>query len=127
MSVTATLREIDRHVATRIMGWSDVNDGFYGVGPDGRIGVTLSPVPRFSSDIGSAWHVAAAVWQGDIFRIWKDMHDVWHVRGSYEDSEIYADFGTDPDNADVDSFQSDAALAICIAALKTRGITVFPT
>lgn len=111
------LREIDRLVATKVMGWkmleikhtdSGVIGGFYDDG-EKLIGVgEWSP----TSDIRVAWQVVEKLSKdGCDFQVWREKNGKYNVEFS---KDFFYVFGF--------AESETAPLAICLAALKAVGV-----
>lgn len=91
------LREIDRLVAEKVMGWILLENN-----PD--------KLPRYSEDIAAAWNVVEKLKMYEPELSWSDeTHSWWFV------------FHKLPHRI---QSQDTASLAICLAALKANGIEV---
>lgn len=114
-----TLREIDALIATEIMGWRLVLNS-----SGEQVGVCCPPYwfpvspPKYSSDISAAWEVVEkmALIGFEDFNL-----DTSYVPGGWK----WTCYFFDSLGKDAESRRRDTApLAICIAALKTKGIEV---
>lgn len=107
--VNITLREIDRLIAERLMGWTNLSltgSGF-GTTPEG---MPHRIIPRYSTEISAAWEVIEKLkllgYQGRI--------DWAKPEPGYECA-----FGASPFTYEMQfSSAETASLAICLAALK---------
>lgn len=133
-----SLREIDALVAEHVMGWtymdSETGTGQKILAPSKSVmrriqlgGCLDSLVPKYSSSIEAAWSVAQKIVDMD-----EEVRFAINIYQSrYEECEIeirYWDL-TDPnDPVTVDKFvlAKTAPLAICLAALKAKGINTEP-
>lgn len=112
--VKITLREIDRLIAERVMGWTDlsVTGNRFGTTPEGK---PHRIIPQYSTEISAAWEVIEKLrflgYQGGI--------DWARPEAGYECS-----FGSSlPPDQRPSSQAETAPLAICLAALKVMGIS----
>lgn len=114
-SVKIIPREIDRLVAERVMGWTNVSvEGTrFGTTPEGKVHAI---VPQYSTDMSAAWKVVERLrllgYQGGID---------WATESGYECA-----FGSSPiPPYEGQSFSTETApLAICLAALKVMEVSV---
>ncbi len=113
-----TLDEMDRLVAEKIMGWDLAQKTTYGTdGPiilafEGRGDPTLFWKP--TRDIKQAWEVLESVAEGKQHQVSYDFLYGVNERTGYNVSI---------DRIWYESFSPTAPLAICIAALKAKGIS----
>jgi hypothetical protein len=124
-----TLREIDKLVATEIFGWKkahrpveskttvsamiksllDEDQGYWWLLPDGT---GRDDIPHYSSDIAAAWDVVTKL---------RNEFDVEiEVLSESHRCELK---GADPNNRFF-IYAPTAPLAICLAALKSKGIEI---
>ena len=115
------LREIDRLVAEKVMGWEEVKENdfikrpdvdFIGKAPDRFCEDAWSILPNYSTDISDAWEVVEQLREKELYvdiDTFAEHYDVRVVSGPYEVGH---------------SLSETAPLAICLAALKAVGIEV---
>jgi hypothetical protein len=123
--MSVNLREIDRLVAEKVMGWkADFRDDVYENSPRRWLVSGWRP----STDIAAAWEVVEKLSPGRPFvlQIRNTMMGGFQVRASWTDTEIVntydADFGG---RMRVDqATAATAPLAICLAALRAAGVEV---
>lgn len=114
-STEAAMRQLDALIAEHVMGWTKISlektisgeEKIYGKPPDQQ-GMDLV-IPEYSTDIAAAWEV------------------VEKLRSMGKDIELRGHAPYEPDNWQVvvnDEFYTEgpAPLAICLAALKAKGI-----
>jgi hypothetical protein len=118
------LREIDRLVAEKVMGWSIYKEksGFewYAVVEDGKFKFIRS-VETFepTKDIRDAWKVVEKLRERRIF----SLYDAWDE----DDNKIFCanfEYNDTYHVVDYKGYAGTATLAICLAALKSVGVEV---
>lgn len=118
------LREIDRLVAEHVMGWQNI-ERWRGQRPDvNEDGVEMwtdAPVPFYTHDIEDAWHVWAALRDGGDYCC---MDIRWPICEPVEIVLRRVMHGEDHDKPFVLVTNDSAPLAICLAALKAKGVEV---
>lgn len=111
------LRKIDALVAEKVIGWT-IKPGQIGTSHS-TAGHFIAPedVPEYSTDIAAAWDVVEA-WKGDgslceivLSRCESHVSTGWRARFGESEASWEADAPTAP-------------LAICLAALKAKGVDV---
>jgi len=116
-------RNIDALIAEHVMGWHKGATGnahvYYNCH---EIYQDLVCAFRPSTGIQAAWKVIEIMWQGDIFGVHKDTHDGWHITGHYGKAEIDSYVGLRFSEQNETSFKETFCKAICLAALKAKGI-----
>ncbi len=116
MDITLTKREIDRLVAERVMGWTNLylEGSRFGTTPEGK---SHRIVPQYSSDMSAAWEVVERLrhsgYEGGI--------DWTRPELGYECA-----FWSSPIPPDEmqPSRAETAPLAICLAALRGMGVSI---
>lgn len=111
------LRKLDTLVAEKVMGWNQLEHMglkriIWKPGYSDDVAWFNDP-PRYSTDIAAAWEVFEASekeWRMDIISRDSDNRDGWIV-GSYDPDRVISKGRTAP-------------LAICLAALKAKGVDV---
>jgi hypothetical protein len=115
-SVKITLRDIDRLIAERVMGWTNlsVTGSRFGTTPDGK---PHRIIPQYSTEISAAWEIVEKLrlsgYQGGL---------EWaKPEPGYECA-----FGSLPFPLDEKQFSwaETAPLAICLAALKVMEVPI---
>jgi hypothetical protein len=116
------LRRIDALVAEHVMGWVNITpfgDDIWGNPTDGRTfmgqGQVGGPIPRYSTDIAAAWEVVEKL--GIQFYLHCDLR-----RGSAGDWMVF-DSAASVDCCEPLATAETAPLAICLAALKLKGVS----
>lgn len=122
-------RELDTLVAEKLMGWelADLSHHNYGtIVVAGPPGATLSPgsIPCYSTDIGATWEVVeklrADEYEVDIRVCYSTPHKCAHPWSVY-----IVESGVDKPFGRASTCHAESApLAICLAALKVKGIEV---
>lgn len=115
-SVKIIPREIDRLIAERVMGWTNVSGvgTRFGTTPEGKVHAI---VPQYSTDMSAAWEVVEKLrllgYQGGI--------DWARPESGYKCA-----FGASliPPHQRQSSRTETAPLAICLAALKVMGVSI---
>jgi len=114
-TVKLTPREIDRLIAERVMGWTNLSmiGNRFGTTPEGK---THRIVPQYSTDVSAAWEVVEKLrqsgYQGGIN---------WAISElGYECAFVEALHSPDERQT---SRAETAPLAICLAALKVIGMS----
>lgn len=115
-TVTLTKREIDRLVAERVMGWTNLHvvGTRFGTTPEGK---SHRMVPQYSTDISAAWEVVEKLRQSG----YQGRIDWARPELGYECA-----FWSSPILPNEMQFPraETAPLAICLAALMVMGVSV---
>ena len=111
------LREIDKLVAERVMGWADIDRKMSGYCPDGNGSYYWNCVPRYSDSIEAAWEV------------WIKLHAsrdfcCMDIRMPIHEGVEIALARVGTDHVTLTVRNDSAPLAICLAALKAKGVEV---
>ncbi len=122
-----SLRELDKLVAEKIFGWCDfwessvTSAGWYylkGCPPQEQaIGVDTkrqeAPVPKYSTDIAAAWAITEKFYSANISRL-----------SNGTEFEAYLVTTDGKSNIDGHAKAKTVEVALCLAALKTKGVEV---
>ena len=114
-----TDREIDKMVAKKVMGWTEIREGkrvdFIGVDPER---IDYDRIPHYSTDIKDAWQVIVRMrglgWHYEISSTDRGADSVRFGQGNYN---RYEDEWTEEYRE-----EGEVPMATCLAALAIMGI-----
>jgi len=127
-------REIDALIAEHVMGWKQVETGPYSYQWEDDLGqywdiTEKGPFPHYSTDIAAAWEVYMKIFNvhktkhnnGDILIVGVNPYVNYRIqRTKYPFITGYMNY----DCIDIYSEADTPAMAICLAALKSKGVEV---